>query len=66
MRCIAVVDTTIGELRVLVEENQQRNAEIQARLEQLVEERLPALQEAASHIAYQLTRYPTLRSVLSA
>lgn len=33
--------------------------------EKLVEDRLPALQEAASHIAYQLTRYPTLRSVLS-
>jgi IclR family pca regulon transcriptional regulator len=33
--------------------------------ELLVKERLPALREAASHIAYQLTRYPTLRSVLS-
>lgn len=33
--------------------------------EKLIEERLPALQEAASHIGYQLTRYPTLRSVLS-
>lgn len=32
--------------------------------EQLVEERLPDLQQAASHIAYQLTRYPTLRAVL--
>ena len=32
--------------------------------EQLVAERLPALQEAASHISHQLTRYPTLRSVL--
>ena len=32
--------------------------------EQLVEERLPALQEAASHISHQLTRYPTLRAVL--
>lgn len=30
----------------------------------LVKERLPALQEAASHIAHQMTRYPTLRSVL--
>jgi IclR family transcriptional regulator, pca regulon regulatory protein len=30
----------------------------------LIEERLPALQEAASHIAHQLTRYPTLRAVL--
>lgn len=32
---------------------------------QLVKERLPALRQAASHIALQLTRYPTLRSVLS-
>lgn len=32
--------------------------------DQLFEERLPALQEAASHIAHQLTRYPTLRAVL--
>jgi IclR family pca regulon transcriptional regulator len=32
--------------------------------DQLVKERLPALQEAASHIAHQLTRYPTLRTVL--
>jgi IclR family pca regulon transcriptional regulator len=32
--------------------------------EQLVEERLPALRQAASHISHQLTRYPTLRSVL--
>ncbi|OSQ53460.1 IclR family transcriptional regulator domain-containing protein [Marivita geojedonensis] len=32
--------------------------------ETLVAERLPALQEAASHIAHQLTRYPTLRSAL--
>ena len=32
--------------------------------EQLAEERLPVLQEAASHIAHQLTRYPTLRAVL--
>lgn len=32
--------------------------------EQLVENRLPALQEAASHIAHQITRYPTLRAVL--
>ena len=32
--------------------------------EQLVEQRLPALRAAASHIAHQLTRYPTLRSVL--
>lgn len=33
--------------------------------DQLVAERLPALQEAASHIAHQLTRFPTLRSALS-
>jgi len=33
--------------------------------QQLVEERLPALRQAASHIALQLTRFPTLRSVLS-
>ncbi|XDA99065.1 IclR family transcriptional regulator C-terminal domain-containing protein [Sulfitobacter sp. LCG007] len=32
--------------------------------ESLVAERLPALQEAASHIAHQLNRYPTLRAVL--
>ena len=32
--------------------------------DQLVKDRLPALREAASHIAHQLTRYPTLRSVL--
>ena len=32
--------------------------------DQLVTERLPALQQAASHISHQLTRYPTLRSVL--
>ena len=31
---------------------------------QLVAERLPALQQAASHIAFQLTRYPLLRTVL--
>lgn len=30
----------------------------------LVKERLPALQEAASHIAHQMNRYPTLRAVL--
>jgi signal transduction histidine kinase/DNA-binding response OmpR family regulator len=41
-----LVDTTIGELRVLVAENQQRNAEIQARLESLVEERTRELREA--------------------
>jgi IclR family pca regulon transcriptional regulator len=32
--------------------------------EELVEKRLPALQEAASHIAHQLIRYPTLRAIL--
>lgn len=32
--------------------------------EKLIEERLPALRQAASHIAHQLTRYPTLRAVL--
>lgn len=33
--------------------------------EELIEKRLPALQETASHIAHQMTRYPMLRSVLS-
>ena len=32
--------------------------------DELVAERLPALRAAASHISHQLTRYPTLRSVL--
>ncbi len=32
--------------------------------DQLVKERLPVLQEAASHIAHQMARYPTLRSAL--
>ncbi|WP_292291519.1 IclR family transcriptional regulator C-terminal domain-containing protein [Marivita sp.] len=32
--------------------------------EQLVNDRLPALREAASHISHQLNRYPTLRAVL--
>jgi IclR family pca regulon transcriptional regulator len=32
--------------------------------DQLVKDRLPALQRTASHISHQLTRYPTLRSVL--
>jgi len=41
-----LVDTTIGELRILVAENQRRNAEIQARLEALVEERTKELREA--------------------
>jgi signal transduction histidine kinase/CheY-like chemotaxis protein len=41
-----LVDTTIGELRVLVTENQQRNAEIQTRLEALVEARTHDLREA--------------------
>lgn len=33
--------------------------------ETLVSERLPTLRETASHIAHQLSRYPTLRSILS-
>ena len=41
-----LVDTTISELRVLVEKNEQRNAEIQARLEALVDERTLELREA--------------------
>jgi signal transduction histidine kinase/CheY-like chemotaxis protein/HPt (histidine-containing phosphotransfer) domain-containing protein len=41
-----LVDTMIGELRVLVRENEQRNAEIQKRLEDLVEERTRELREA--------------------
>jgi len=41
-----LVDTTIGELRIVIKENQQRNAEIQARLETLVEERTRQLREA--------------------
>ncbi len=41
-----LVDTTIGELRVLVAENQKRSAEVQARLEALVEERTKELREA--------------------
>jgi len=41
-----LVDTTISELRVLVEKNEQRNAEIQAQLEALVEERTQELREA--------------------
>lgn len=32
--------------------------------EQLIAERLPALREAASHIAHQIARYPVLQSVL--
>ena len=32
--------------------------------EKLVEERLPALRQAASHIAHKWSRYPTLRAVL--
>jgi len=50
-----LVDTTIGELRVLVAENQQRNAEIQARLEALVEERTRELSEARD-VAESATR----------
>jgi signal transduction histidine kinase len=41
-----LVDTTIGELRILVTENQRRNAEIQTRLEALVEARTRDLREA--------------------
>ncbi len=41
-----LVDTTIGELRVLVAENQKRNTEIQTRLEHLVEERTRELRQA--------------------
>ena len=41
-----LVDTTIGELRVLVRENEQRNAEIQRRLADLVDERTRELREA--------------------
>ena len=40
-----LVDTTISELRHLVNENERRNAEIQARLEALVEERTAQLRE---------------------
>jgi signal transduction histidine kinase/CheY-like chemotaxis protein len=50
-----LVDTTIGELRVQVAENQQRNAEIQARLEALVEERTRELREARD-VAESATR----------
>ena len=41
-----LVDTTIGEMRVLIAENQERSAEIQKRLEALVEERTRELREA--------------------
>ena len=41
-----LVDTTIGELRILVTENQQRSAEIQKHLEALVEVRTRELREA--------------------
>jgi signal transduction histidine kinase/CheY-like chemotaxis protein len=41
-----LVDSTISELRVRVAENEQRNAEIQAHLETLVEERTHQLREA--------------------
>jgi signal transduction histidine kinase/DNA-binding response OmpR family regulator/HPt (histidine-containing phosphotransfer) domain-containing protein len=50
-----LVDTTIGELRVLVAENQRRNEENQARLEKLVEERTRELREARD-IAEAATR----------
>jgi IclR family pca regulon transcriptional regulator len=32
--------------------------------ERLVEERLPALREAASHIAHEIARFPVLQTVL--
>jgi signal transduction histidine kinase/CheY-like chemotaxis protein/HPt (histidine-containing phosphotransfer) domain-containing protein len=41
-----LVDTTIGEMRVLIAENQERSAEVQKRLEALVEERTRELREA--------------------
>jgi signal transduction histidine kinase/CheY-like chemotaxis protein len=41
-----LVDTTISELRILVAKNEQRNAEIKARLEALVEKRTAELREA--------------------
>ncbi len=41
-----LVDTTIGELRIVIAENQQRSAEIQTRLKALVEERTRELREA--------------------
>jgi signal transduction histidine kinase/DNA-binding response OmpR family regulator len=41
-----LVDTTIGELRLQVEQNQRRNEEIQAQLEALVEVRTKELREA--------------------
>ena len=41
-----LVDTTIGELRVLVKESEQRSAEVQRRLEDLVGERTRELREA--------------------
>src|SRR5512140_1662326 len=41
-----LVDTLIGELRILVTENQQRNAEVQKRLEELVEQRTRELRDA--------------------
>ena len=43
---VYLVNTTIGELRLLVAKNEQRNAEIQARLEGLVEQRTAELREA--------------------
>jgi len=50
-----LVDTTIGEMRVLVAENQQRSAETQARLETLVDERTRELREARD-VAESATR----------
>ena len=41
-----LVNTTIGELRVRVAENEKRNVEIQAQLENLVEKRTAELREA--------------------
>jgi signal transduction histidine kinase/CheY-like chemotaxis protein len=41
-----LVDTLIGELRILVVENQRRNAEIQKSLEDLVEQRTRELRDA--------------------
>jgi signal transduction histidine kinase/DNA-binding response OmpR family regulator/HPt (histidine-containing phosphotransfer) domain-containing protein len=50
-----LVDTTIGELRVMVNENRQRSEEIQARLERLVDERTRELRDARD-VAESATR----------
>jgi len=50
-----LVDTTISELRIRVGENDQRNAEIQARLESLVDDRTRELREARD-VAESATR----------